>query len=121
VDSKLQPTEVFIQVQGEIVVNRAWALISQEPDKPGIAAVEVDLATKYADLMTYSNGIIQCGSEEKLSAPSLVLCANENTLHLHPSAFGPTTIMLSEFKDWDIFCATVSRYSVRICLTSELL
>lgn len=116
---ELAETAIAVQVQGEVLVNRAWCHKAQEPEKLGIAIVEVDLKTKYAELMCYSNGVIQ--GDQRLSGPSFMLMTNENTLYKSETDSGPTQITIPEFRGWDVFCVSLSRYSLRVCLTSELL
>ena len=124
----LRDTELIIKRQGAVRVNHAWChkldapidlSIIEAPPKPSIAVVEVDLHSKYAELMTYSNGTIL--GDRQINGPAFVLDAGANTMHLSQQHEGWTEIVLPEFINWDVFCCDLSRYTLKVCLTSQLI
>jgi len=124
----LTETRLIVKQQGGVRVNRAWCHKLEAPinladeqahRKPSIAVVEIDLHSKYAELQTYSNGTWI--SEERISGPSFVLDKNEATLHLSEKHEGWTEIVLPDFFGWEVFCCDLARYTLRACLTSQLI
>jgi hypothetical protein len=117
-------SEIRLKVvrQGAVVVNSACArIVVPSTGFVAMAVVEVDLTSKYALLDTYGNGF-SCG-DDSAPTPSFILSAGSDTLHLsrdHEKG-EITEITLPDFPCWDVFCCSLSRYTLRICLTYSVL
>lgn len=91
--------------QGGPIVNDAW-IYSQSP-KRGIILAEVDLSTKHA---------VTCGDGDTDSGPIVMIGSNEGTVHLAPGKENDLTeLVFRTLSGWHIWCAHISRYTLRIC------
>ena len=89
---------------GKVVVNNSF-------EAPNARVLYVDLQSKRADVFcTGSNGLI----------PMVILCATSETLHLDEQNLEEhTEIEFPEFKEWQIVCAEVARYTLYIAFTKH--
>jgi hypothetical protein len=90
---------------GAVNVKLNDAILLREGD--GIAAIEVDMRTKRADVGSF-------GSED--GVPNLHLHANEYSLYTDTDHTGWTDVAFPDYKGWDIFAASVSKYTLSVCL-----
>lgn len=104
---------VKIEVQGAVLVNHGLICARSK----NLLAVEVDLGTKYAEIAAVCDG--------DGTAPSLMLCTSERTLHLAPKqpkeADTWTTISFPSLRlrGWNVWSAWIQRYTLRLCFRKE--
>ena len=79
-------------------------------DGSEVVALEIDLYSKYCNvvLATSSMGI-----------PGIQLIATKESLHLGDYDKDITKVELPEYKGWSAFSASVSRYTLRVCLIKD--
>lgn len=117
--------ETTLQVvsQGAVLVNAAH-VCRVNPGNLGlvsVAMVEVDLRTKHAWLDTYSSG--HSAGEVCVTAPCFYLSASSYSLHLADGRErgNSTVIALPDLPNWEVFCCSLSRYTLKACLTRPFL
>lgn len=102
----MQRTRIQV-TKGEVIVNEA-SIIRCYGD---LALVHLDLSTKYAELGSWGSG----GG----GGPVVMLKANASTVQTDQTRPGVRTLV--EFLDfthgWEIEAATLSRYTLRLCLS----
>jgi len=96
-------TEVFIETQGCLVVNRAYVIGRGD----NVVALNIDMKSKRGQI----EGV--AGSDKH---HALIIARVEDTCDEHPTAKGWTILSFPEFKGWRIWTATISRYTLAICL-----
>lgn len=96
--------KINVRMQGGIRVNSGFILEKSN----SVVAIGIDMASKRGDV----TGII---SEDNI--PGLLLDANEASLHLQNGKENESTeISFPQYKGWEVYCASISRYTLKICL-----
>ena len=80
---------------------------------PGIAALSIDLHSKYAEI-----GGIGFGGPECL--PCVNLCAGVNTLHVDKAQpeYASTVVEFQDFPGWSVHSVWIGRDTLSVCLVS---
>jgi hypothetical protein len=95
-------------VEGEVVVNH----VRQVVDDPHAKIWEVDLSTKYADVLSYGSGAGHL---------DVSLCATADSLNVDEAKAGRSTVVRIEVPDagrWRVM-GSAARYTARIAVWDE--
>jgi hypothetical protein len=110
----MKPVKIMVDVQGGPCVNEGW-VIAQGDD---LAAIEIDLLTKRC--VVECTACIPYGETGQL-IPSVVIGADENTLHIDEDLRdSPTHIVFPEYAGWRVWAADIARYTLSLCLIREV-
>lgn len=97
----------ILEVDGEVIVNHGWI----EAKGRNVAAIAFDLTTKYAEILATSY------SFNENNAPGVMLIAGNDTLNINKKKRGDAThIVFPEYTNWKVHCASISSYTLNICL-----
>ena len=98
--------KLSIRTHGQVVVNDAILYAEGET----VCAISIDLKSKYAE-------IFSLGCDEH--CPEIILEATDRTIHTTKSESEFTTIRILNYEGWQVYTATVSRYTLMVCLTKH--
>lgn len=103
----MKSLQVRIDTQGAVDVN--YGVVYKKARN--VVALEIDLYSKYCEVTCIGT----------LVGPVLGLSAGKNSMHLKKGAHRDDTtyIELPEFVGWDVWSASISKYSLFVCLTRE--
>ena len=103
-----------IEMQGPVVVNDAT--ICNGSVETGIIAVNIDMKSKYIEVM---QGSSSTGGEP--STPEILLLAGDDSLHLDGTKDKETYTILkfSTLQGWHVWCCSTGRYSVYVCFVKD--
>lgn len=103
------PTPIEVN-EGEIEVTERIADVVHRYER--LALIEVHLGSKWAELLASSSG--------EVVAPMVMLQATERTLQTVEYFEGiATTVHFPQWIGWDVELASVSRYTLVVCLTKR--
>ena len=107
--TKKDITQTRILHQGAMLINRS---LVYERSK-NICAIIVDMKSKRGDIL--------CDGSHDDGSPTIAVESVKSSVHLNPktSADDPTEIAFTDFKGWTVWSATVSKYTIYVCLVKE--
>lgn len=111
-DQAVDLVPLEIAHEGAIQVSNLYAFCEQAGH--GIVLVEIELKSKRAELIGTSN-------TSRTREPEFFLGASEETLHVstHCAHEEMTTLRMPGFAGWEICCANLARYTLRVVLRKD--
>lgn len=98
--------DVQITTQGAPIINNIHIIKSSQD----LAAIEIDLKSKYCKVVSYFSG-----SEGQVG---IWIGSDERSLYLNNNVDRniATVIEFPQFKGWTVWAATIGRYTCQVCL-----
>jgi len=105
----MKEIKIKIGRQGAPIVNKGWIVAKSK----NIVVAEIDMKSKYCKIGGYYTDY---GDGREYD--SLFIEATDDALYLSKKCeeFDETKISFPKYEGWEIYCANIARYTLRVCL-----
>lgn len=99
-----KPLKYELVRQGTPLLKEAYIMAESN----SVVAIQINMRSKRCRVYAW-------GSDEN-SMPNILIDSTEESLHLHPENKGDTIIEFPQYKGWEVWSATIAKYSLYLCL-----